>query len=49
MRLFKSSNWGLRLLALLLAIVLYHALKKDSSAAKSGADEKNDRSFFHYR
>ena len=48
MSLFKSSNWGLRLLALLLAIVLYHALK-DSSAPKSGADERNDRSFFHYR
>jgi hypothetical protein len=49
MRLFRYGNWGLRLLALLLAIVLYHALKKDSSAPKSGADERNDRSFFHYR
>ena len=29
MSLFKSSNWGLRLLALLLAIVLYHALKNN--------------------
>ena len=48
MSLFKSGNWGLRLLALLLAVVLYHALK-DNAATKSGADEKNDRSFFHYR
>ena len=48
MSLFKSSNLGLRLLALLLAVVLYHALKDNTS--KSAANDNNhDRSFFHYR
>ena len=48
MRLFKSSNWGLRLLALLLAVVLYHALTDNAAKART-ADNNHDRSFFHYR
>lgn len=30
MKLFENRNWGLKLLALVLAIVLYHVLKSDS-------------------
>lgn len=48
MSLFKSSNWGLRLLALLLAVVLYHALKDNAAEARAN-DDNHDRSFFHYR
>ena len=48
MSLFKSSNWGLRLLALLLAVVLYHALKDNAAEARTN-DDNHDRSFFHYR
>lgn len=44
MKLKKIDNWGLRLIALLLAIVLYHALK-DSAANESGTTE-NDRTIF---
>jgi len=42
MRLFKNANWGLKLLALTLAIVIYHALKNES--ARSGRTD--DRNFF---
>lgn len=31
MKFFKSGNWGLRILALILAIVIYHALKTETS------------------
>ena len=44
MRLKKLDNIGLRLIALLLAIVLYHALK-DSDAIKNSHRE-NDRTIF---
>lgn len=44
MKLKKLDNVGLRLIALLLAIVLYHALK-DSDAIKK-SDRQNDRSIF---
>ena len=40
----KGGNWGLKLLALVLAIVVYHALKTDTSGNKS-----NDRPLFQYR
>ena len=30
MSLFKNGNWGLKLIALLLAIALYFALKPDT-------------------
>ena len=44
MKLLKNGNWGLKLLALVLAIVLYHALKNQS--VQNG---NNDRSFFQSR
>jgi len=42
MSLFKNGNWGLKLLALILAIVIYHALKNES--AQTGRSD--DRNFF---
>jgi len=42
MSFFKNGNWGLKLLALILAIVIYHTLKNES--ARSGRTD--DRSFF---
>ena len=42
MKIFKNGNWGLKLLALILAIVIYHSLKKESAQNNNG----NDRSFF---
>lgn len=50
MKIFPSGNWGLRLLALILAIVIYHTLKNDSHALKntpssSFGNETNSTSF----
>jgi hypothetical protein len=45
MRLPELKDWGLRLLALVLAIIIYHSLKDESNSPKA----KNDRSFFEYR
>ena len=45
MNLLRNKNWGLKLLALVLAIVIYHALKNES--ARSG--HENDRPFFQSR
>jgi hypothetical protein len=45
MKLPKLKDWGLRLLALVLAIIIYHSLKDESNSSK----DKNDRSFFEYR
>ena len=42
MNILKNGNWGLKLLALILAIVIYHALKDGNARTSSG----NDRSFF---
>jgi len=42
MSFFKNGNWGLKLLALILAVVIYHALKNES--ARGGRTD--DRSFF---
>ena len=41
---FKGGNWGLKLLALVLAVVIYHALKTETSG-----DVGNDRPLFQYR
>lgn len=30
MNILKNGNWGLKLLALILAIVIYHALKNET-------------------
>ena len=37
-----TSNWELKLLALVLAIILYHAVKQTTAG---GASNKNDRNF----
>ena len=42
MKLLKNGNWGLKLLALLLAIVIYHAIKSNSAGTGN-----NDRNTFH--
>lgn len=43
MNLLKNGNWGLKLLALILAIVIYHALKDET--VRTDAHE-NDRHLF---
>ena len=45
MNVLKNGNWGLKLLALILAIVIYHSLKNESVQTSNG----NDRSFFQHR
>ena len=44
MNVLKNGNWGLKLLALILAIVIYHSLKNESVQTANG----NDRSFFQH-
>ena len=46
MSIFKNGNWGLKFLALILAIIIYHSLKDDSARDNNG---NNDRSFFQHR
>lgn len=36
-----TKNWGLKLLSLLLAVIIYHSLKTESG--NLGVREKNDR------
>ena len=43
MSMLKNGNWGLKLLALILAIVIYHSLKNETTQSTSSG---NDRSFF---
>ena len=45
MKLFQNGNWGLKLLALVLAIVIYHSLKNES--VRTG--HENDRHLFPSR
>ena len=45
MSIFKNGNWGLKLLALILAIIIYHSLKDESAQNSNG----NDRSLFQHR
>jgi len=45
MRLPPTKNLGLKLLALVLAIVIYHVLKQETSSPAN----VHDRSFFQYR
>jgi len=40
-----THNWGLKLLALVLAIIVYHTLKTGSSKTI----DSNDRHIFHWR
>lgn len=37
-----TNNWGLKILAIILALVVYHSLKSDSSKT----DPSNDRPLF---
>ena len=46
MNILKNGNWGLKLLALILAIVIYHSLKNESAQTSNNG---NDRSFFQHR
>ena len=46
MSILKNGNWGLKFLALILAIVIYHSLKNESAQSTNG---NNDRSFFQHR
>jgi hypothetical protein len=46
MKIPGLDNWGLKLLALILAIVTYHALKDNSN---NHADANHDRRLFQYR
>ena len=46
MNILKNGNWGLKLLALILAIVIYHSLKNESARDNNG---NNDRSFSQHR
>ena len=41
MKILKNENWGLKLLALILAIVIYHALKDENVRI----DTRNDQPF----
>lgn len=42
---FVTENWGLKLLALVLAIVIYHVLKTETSHTQPN----DDRHIFHRR
>lgn len=41
----KDGNWGLKLLALVLALVIYHTLKNKTETHP----QDNDRTLFHAR
>jgi hypothetical protein len=40
-----TDNWGLKLLALLLALIIYHTMKSEDSRQHS----ENDRQQYYYR
>lgn len=40
-----TKNWGLKLLALILALVIYHSLKTNNGQARTD----NDRRIFEHR
>lgn len=44
MTLFRNKNWGLRFLALVLAIVIYYALSNNSSRQEG----IHERTIFHH-
>ena len=45
MSLLKNGNWGLRILSLILAIVIYYSLKDESVRSHA---RNNDRTFFQH-
>jgi len=40
-----TDNWGLKLLALLLAIIIYHSMRSEDSRPRTD----NDRKQYYYR
>ena len=49
MRKSLKNNLWLKLFALLLAVIIYHSLKTNTSKTNNTSDnEENDRSFFRY-
>lgn len=41
---FLTDNWGIKLLALVLAIVLYHAVKQSSAVGGASGASAHDKS-----
>ena len=50
MNFLKNGNWGLKLLALAFAIIIYQTLKKEASAERGPSNTtSNDQSIFSSR
>ncbi len=47
MKFFNKGEWGIKLLALILAIVLYHSLKHGTENADK--PKHDERAIFQYR
>ena len=45
----KNGNWGLKLLSLVLAIVVYYAIKTESARNGRNQSQQNDRTIFQSR
>jgi len=41
--LLKNGNWGLKLLSLVLAVVIYYAIKSESAKGGFGGASSHDR------
>ena len=44
--LLRNGNWGLKLLSLVLAIVIYYAIKSESAKDRHNGASPNDRPIF---
>ena len=42
----RNGNWGLKLLSLVLAIVIYYAIKTESARSGRTSQHQNDRTIF---
>ena len=45
----KNGNWGLKLLSLVLAIVVYYAIKTESARNGRNQSQQHDRTIFQSR
>ena len=45
----KNGNWGLKLLSLVLAIVVYYSIKTESASGGRTSPTQNDRTIFQSR
>ena len=45
----KNGNWGLKLLSLVLAIVVYYSIKTESARGGRTSPTQNDRTIFQSR